>query len=163
MSRAFRTAFFALILAIVTAPVHAQQLPKSGTFTVHSGWKQIGETTETADGRLYGAGMFWGITFNDKGSGPLHNGAAVCPYTLEIISGALTAQGQCTWSDADGDKIFVDYTGAVDAEGVFVGMNQLTGGTGKYTGIQGTAPFNCYTLNDKGQLRCTQEFRYRLP
>jgi len=152
-----------LSLATFCVTASAQPLPKSGSFTIHSGWKAVGETTQPAEGRVYGAGMFWGVTFNDKGTGPLHNGNAVCPYTLEIIKGGLTAKGQCTWSDSDGDKIFNDYTGAVDASGVFDGLNQFTGGTGKFAGIQGKAPFHCKALNANGQYACTQEFEYRLP
>jgi hypothetical protein len=55
------------------------------------------------------------VTFNDAGSGPLHKGAAVCSYTLELINGAGPAQGQCAWSDSDGDKIFNSYTGKFEA------------------------------------------------
>ena len=150
-------------LAVLCMAGNAQQLPKSGRFTIHSGWKAVGETTQPADGRVYGAGIFWGVTFNDKGTGPLHNGTAVCPYTLEIIAGALTAKGQCTWSDPDGDKIFNDWTGAVEPSGIFEGLNQFTGGTGKYSGIQGRAPFHCKALNANAQYACTQEFDYRLP
>jgi hypothetical protein len=148
--------------AYCTAP-SAQQLPKSGTFTVQSGWKANGETTQVAEGRIYGFGSFWGVVFNDKGAGPLHWGPVVCPYTLEVINGALSAQGQCSWSDADGDKIFTDWTGSMPPNAQFDGLNKITGGTGKFTGIQGKAPFHCKALNASGQYACTQQFEYRLP
>ena len=143
--------------------VGAQQLPKSGSFTVHSGWKLIGETTQAAEGRTYGFGSFWGVVFNDKGPGPLHSGPAVCPYTSEIVGGVMTAQGQCSWSDLDGDKIFTDWTGALPPNGQFDGLHKITGGTGKYAGIQGKAPFQCRALNANGQWVCTHQFEYRLP
>ena len=145
-----------------TAP-GAQQLPKSGTFTVQSGWKAIGETTQAAEGRIYGFGSFWGVVFNDKGSGPLHWGPVVCPYTLEVVSGTLSAQGQCSWSDGDGDRIFTDWTGSMPPNAQFDGLNRITGGTGKFAGIQGKAPFHCKALNASGQYACTQQFEYRLP
>ena len=163
MRTAFVSLVFGLSLAVFCTPTTAQQLPKSGTFTIHSGFKAVGETVQPAEGRVYGAGVFWGVAFNDKGTGPLHNGPAVCSYTLEIIGSGLTAKGQCTWSDLDGDKIFNDYTGSVEPTGLFEGLNQFTGGTGKYAGIQGKAPFHCRTLNANGQYACTQEFEYRLP
>ena len=152
-----------LAFAALSAAAGAQQLPKSGSFTVHSGWKSIGETTQAAEGRTYGFGSFWGVVFNDKGSGPLHSGPVVCPYTLEIISGVLTAKGQCSWSDLDGDKFFTDWSGSLPPNGQLDGMNQITGGTGKYAGIQGKAPFHCRPLNANGQWACTQQFEYRLP
>jgi hypothetical protein len=42
-------------------------------------------------------------------------------------------------------------------------MNQFTGGTGKFAGITGKAPFQCRALSDKGHFGCTQQFEYKLP
>src|SRR2546425_7184484 len=85
-------------------------LPKSGSFTIHSGWKSIGEMTKLSDDHMYGVGSFWGVTYNDAGNGPLHTGPVVCPYTLEIIKGAGTSQGSCAWGDAEGDRIFTSWS-----------------------------------------------------
>ena len=77
-------------------PAGAQQnkpLPSSGTFKLHSGWKGIGETTKFSDNHAFGSGNFWGVSFNDAGSGPLHAGPVVCSYTLDTIGGAGTGQG----------------------------------------------------------------------
>ena len=154
---------FSIAAAAFCFIASAQDLPKSGSFTVHGGWKSIGETTQAAEGRTYGFGSFWGVNFNDKGYGPLHSGPVVCPYTLEILDGTLTAQGQCSWSDVDGDRIFTDWSGSLPPGGQFDGLNKITGGTGKYAGIQGKAPFQCTALNANGQWKCTQQFEYRLP
>jgi hypothetical protein len=161
-----RALFLASILAIgLAVPVMAQQkadLPQSGTFKLHSGWKAVGETTPIADDHVFGSGNFWGVTYNDTGTGPLHNGAVVCPYTLDTIKGAGTAQGTCAWGDADGDKILTSYSGKISSSGSLDGLNQITGGTGKFSGIKGQAPFQCKFVNDKGQVTCTQQFEYRL-
>jgi len=162
MFRAFAACLSGILFVVSYSALSAEQLPKSGSFTVHSGWKSIGETTQIADGRTYGSGTFWGVTFNDKGSGPLHIGPVICPYTLEIVNGTLTAGGQCSWSDPDGDKFFTTWSGSLPPNGQFDGMNQITGGTGKYAGIQGRAPFHCRPLNGSGQWACTQQFEYRL-
>jgi hypothetical protein len=149
----------------LAVPIYAQQisaLPNSGTFKLHSAWKGVGETIKVGDNHLFGAGTFWGLAYNDAGSGPLHMGPVVCPYTLETINGAGTAQGVCAWSDADGDKIFNTYTGKISPSGGFDGVNKITGGTGKFTGIQGQAPFQCRFLNDQSQATCTQQFEYQL-
>ncbi len=165
MRKAVIVAVFAsaVSVALLSPASGAQQLPRSGSFAIHSGWKAIGETTQAAEGRTYGFGSFWGVAFNDKGSGPLHSGPVVCPYTLEINAGTLTAQGHCSWSDLDGDKIFTDWTGSLPPNGQFDGLNKITGGTGKYAGIQGKAPFQCRPLNASSQWACTQQFEYRLP
>jgi hypothetical protein len=141
----------------------AADLPKSGSFSIHSGWKAVGEMSKVSDTVTYGSGNFWGVSYSDAGSGPLHMGAVVCPYTLEVVSGAGTAQGSCAWGDAEGDKVFTSWTGSLTPAGELSGMNQITGGTGKFKGIQGKAPFQCKALNDKGQWTCKQQFEYRLP
>jgi hypothetical protein len=140
----------------------AGDLPQSGTFKVHSGWKGAGEVVQVEKNHVFNAGHVFGVIFNDAGSGPLHNGAVVCSYILDLMNGAGPAQGLCAWSDSDGDKIFTSYTGNLAASGAFPGMNQITGGTGKFAGIKGKAPFQCISLNDKFQVACTQQFEYSL-
>jgi hypothetical protein len=161
--------FDALSLAVLalglSAPVAAQQggtLPTSGSFKLHSGWKGNVESIPVSDKHIYSYGTFWGVTFNDAGSGPLHMGAVVCPFVGETLNGAGTGQGVCAWSDADGDKIFVNYSGKISQSGAFDGLNKITGGTGKFDGIQGQAPFQCRFLNDQNQATCTQQFEYQL-
>jgi hypothetical protein len=110
----------------LAVPIQAQQtsaLPNSGTFKIHSAWKGVGETIKVGDNHLFGAGTFWRVAFNDTGSGPLHMGPVVCPYTLETMNGAGAAQGVCAWSDADGDKIFNTYSGKISPSGAFDGVN----------------------------------------
>jgi hypothetical protein len=138
-------------------------LPKSGSFNIHSGWKGIGEMIKISDDHMYGSGSFWGVTYNDTGSGPLHAGPVVCSYTLEIVKGPGTSQGSCAWGDVEGDKILTNYSGSLTPAGELSGMNQITGGTGKFNGIQGKAPFQCKALNANGQWACKQQFEYRLP
>jgi hypothetical protein len=75
----------------------------------------------------------------------------------------MRAQGQCSWSDADGDKIFTDWTGSMPPNAQFDGVHKLTGGTGKFSGIQGKAQFHCKALNASGQYACTHQFEYQLP
>ena len=144
------------------SPAIAADLPQSGSIKVHSGWKSVGEVVQVGENHVFGAGNFWGVTFNDTGSGPLNGGAAVCSYTFELTNGAGPVQGACAWGDSDGDKFYVNYSGKIAASGVLDGTNKITGGTGKFKGIQGQGPFHCTTLNDKGQYNCTQQFDYSL-
>src|SRR5262249_24403032 len=127
-------------------PVIAQQktdVSSSGSFMLHSGWKTLGETIQVAPDHVSGSGNFWGVTYNDGGTGPLHNGAAVCTYTLDTIKGAGTAQGTCAWGDVDGDKIFTSYSGNISPSGSLEGMNKITGVTAKLNAFQGQPPSHC--------------------
>ena len=162
MTRMLVSVMSGVCFAAYCSAACAQELPQSGTFAVHSGWKAIGETAQAEEGRTYGFGSFWGVVFNDKGAGPLHTGPAVCSYTLEIMKG-LTAQGQCAWGDVNGDKIFTDYTGSMPPNSQFEGRMKITGGTGKYAGRQGKVSEQCKPLNTSGQWACTEQFEYRLP
>ena len=87
----------------------------------------------------------------------------MCSYTLEILNGAITGQGQCTWGDVDGDKIFSDWTASMPPNAQFVGKYKITGGTGKYAGIQGKVDEQCNPVSASGLWECNQQFEYRLP
>jgi len=163
MKKAMAVLALGLATSLFGVASGAQQLPTSGTIIVNSGWKTTGEMVQVGEGRVMGWGGFFGVTFNTRGSGPLHMGTAVCPYYLDLTGGAGPGGGSCAWTDADGDKIFTQYTGTLATNGVFDGLNQITGGTGKFSGITGKAPFQCKALTGQGHFGCTQQFEYRLP
>jgi hypothetical protein len=72
-------------------------------------------------------------------------------------------KGYCTFSDADGDRIFTDFAGTGTSDGSGSGINEISGGTGKYKGIQGRGPFKCKPAGSNRALECTQRLDYRLP
>lgn len=144
--------------AIFCDATGAQQLPKSGSINIHTGWKVTGEALEVAEKRMQGHGTGIGTSFNDKGSGPLHAGPATCFYTFFAVEGGVKNKGYCAFGDADGDRIFTDWHG----EGT-EGINMIVGGTGKYAGIQGSGPWKSKDVGPNGQLYTTQRFDYRLP
>jgi hypothetical protein len=152
-----------LSVAMFCGAANAQQLPKSGTISINSGWKANGEVVQVAEGRVLGWGAFYGVTFNQRGSGPLHMGHAICNYMLDLTGGAGPGRGTCAWNDADGDKIFTDYAATLGTDGTLNGVNQITGGTGKFSGISGKAPLQCKALSAQMHFGCTQQFEYRLP
>jgi hypothetical protein len=42
-------------------------------------------------------------------------------------------------------------------------MHDIDGGTGKYSGIQGSMTFKCKYVSPNGELECTQRMDYKLP
>jgi len=136
----------------------AQDIPKSGTINIHTGWKLSPEVFEAPEKRSVGHGSVVGVCFNDKGSGLLHNGPAVCVFTFLGSENSSMNKGYCAFGDADGDRIFTDWDGnAVE------GTNHIAGGTGKYRGITGSGPWKCWDTPTPGAFRCTQRFDYKLP
>jgi hypothetical protein len=150
-------------VATFCTATNAQQLPKSGSINFHTGGKDTVAAIEVADKRMQGQGLYSGTTFNDKGEGPLHLGPANCSYVFVVVDGNGRNKGYCTFSDADGDRIFTDFTGTLPPDGQANGINEIVGGTGKYVGIQGNGPWKCKYAGRNGELPCAQRLDYRLP
>jgi len=147
-------------VALCTA-VAAEQLPKSGTISVHTGFKTSGEVMEVAEKRPQGHGSSIGVSFNDQGSGPLHGGPVACFWTFFTTDSGAKNKGYCAFGDSDGDRMFVDWSGTGSADGS-QGVLELAGGTGKYAGIQGNGEWKCKDVGPNGQENCMQRFNYRL-
>jgi hypothetical protein len=77
----------------------------------------VGEAVNVAEKTVQGHGNNRGITFNDKGSGPLHLGPTDCFYTFSTIADHTKVKGYCTFGDTDGDRIFTDFKGAFQPSG----------------------------------------------
>jgi len=130
-------------------PAQAQpKFPKSGKFSVHYGWKQASEVRDLGNGVLIVVGEDHGALFNDAGSGFIHNSAVTCPQTGYVGASGFVFRGNCYITDADGDMILLVWEcggpakGPGPQEGRCAGTEWLFGGTGKYSGITGTAEFH---------------------
>ena len=90
-----------------------------------------------------------GTTQNMKGEAMLDKMSARCT-ALSVDSGPKKyIDGACVLADADGDKIFSTFdTRDVDKSqpDLDCGTHIITGGTGKYSGITGSEPFDCVTM-----------------
>ena len=127
----------------------------------HTGLSGNLTTIETAEGIFQGAGVLTGATFNDAGSGMMHNGEGQCFFSYDTLTN--TNKGYCAWGDPDGDRIFTSFTGTIGGPGLDHGTNIITGGTGKYKGITGSGPWECEAFLANGGLVCRQSFEYELP
>src|SRR5258708_18205103 len=149
-----RTLVIAALALGIATPALAQQktdLPKSGSFTIHSGFKSIGEASQIADKHTLVANTAWGVSFNDARSGPLHMAYVVCKSISDVIEGAGTYQSKCAWSESDADKIFTEGTGKFAPTGGLDVTGTITGGSGKFNGIKGKYAAQCTTLGAMGQ------------
>jgi hypothetical protein len=158
-----RSLVFIPVLTIGLAiPAIAADLPKSGSFKIHAGYKVIGEASQIADKHTLVASTAWGVSYNDAGSGPLHMANIVCKSISEVIEGAGTYQSKCAWSESDADKIFTEATGKFTPTSGLAATGTITGGTGKFSGIQGKTAAQCTTLSAMGQASCALQFDYKL-
>ncbi len=69
MNKALAVLVSGLSVAMFCSAANAQQLPKSGTITINSGWKANGEILQVGEGRVFGWGGFYGVTFNSAAAG----------------------------------------------------------------------------------------------
>jgi hypothetical protein len=162
MSKLISTSLAALSLAAICTAATAQNLPKSGTINIHTGWRASGDTVTVAEDHVQGHGTVSGTAFNENGSGPLHLGPANCFYSFFFVDGGSKAKGYCAFGDRDGDRLFTDWEGIDGADGA-KGINTIIGGTGKYAGIKGSGRYDCEPASANGEMACKQNFNYRLP
>ena len=154
-----------LLVATVNIAVQAADAPlaTSGTGTIHSAFKGDGTTTQIGQNRLYWTGAYWGFSFNDAGKGFLHQMAWHCPAITDIHNGLMTTKGACTLTDAEGDKLYGDWTGKGAVGGEFAGNLTISDGTGKFAKMQGGWDFHCWGVGTDAQLYCHQTYNYTLP
>jgi len=161
--RTTTTALAAALIALAGV-ASAEPMPRTGSISFHTGWHFTGEVIPVAEKTMMGHGRVAGVTFNDRASGPLHLGPANCFDTFVIIDGRGRNKGACTFSDADGDRIFTEFDdGNFTFEGGGSGTNRITGGTGKYAGASGGGPWKCKAAGTNAEFQCAQRLDYRLP
>ena len=163
-----RTILSAVTLGIAIflgAAAMAADLSQSGTIKIHSTFKSNPQGVEVGKKHFMGSFIGWAVTYNDAGSGPLHMGAAMCTASFDDIDVSADYEGgRCAWGDAGGtDKFFIVWTGKGTDKVGAQGTGTITGGTGKYAGIQGKMVWRCKTVEPSQDLSaCTQQFDYEL-
>jgi hypothetical protein len=166
--RAYKGIKSATALMLTTAvafapPAIAADLPQSGSIKIHSAFKVNNQAAEMGDKHFMGSFNAWAITYNDAGSGPLHMGTALCAGSFNDTNGSYDDGGWCAWGDANGDKIFTVFTGKGTDNVGQQGTHTITGGTGKFAGIQGKGSYQCKDVNPSQSLTaCTQQFDYSM-
>jgi hypothetical protein len=161
-----RKTFIAYTLAVaavcLSSPASAADLPKSGTYSAHYGWTFSGQVQELGANRTVYAGVVAGVIFNDAGEGFLHKARVDCPIFNDVNQGRANANGSCMVTDADGDKIFMEWkcTGAMPA---CPGDERFVGGTGKYNGISGSSKFQGNFIGATGAGWSDWKGEYKLP
>jgi len=156
-------AVFALSAAFAFgAPAISADLPQSGTIKLHSSFNGNSQVVEVGEKHFMVSGNGWGVTYNDAGSGPLHMGALFCTYAVDDVNGSFNDGGGCAFGDPGGDKIFIAWSGKGTDNVGEQGTGTITGGTGKFAGIQGKVAYQCKPIDEKQiLLGCTQQIDYQ--
>jgi len=163
MTRNTPTVYVLVLVALcLTLPAAADDLAKSGKYSGHYGWTFSGQVQKLGDDRTVYAGVVPGVMFNDKGKGFMHKARVDCTILNDVNKGHANASGTCVVTDADGDKIFVEWkcSGVMPA---CPGTERFVGGTGKYKGISGDQKFQGNFIGDTGAGWSDWKGEYKLP
>ena len=140
------------VVSLLATTAQAQQLPKSGKYTGKYASHLVGggQTYELEKGHVFFLGSSHGVFFNDVADGFLDKTEVTCALVIDTVDGITNAgHGYCIVTDKDGDKAFlVHQAGKGSAPGIIAGTFQWTGGTGKFSGIQGN---NTYRVTQIGK------------
>ncbi len=144
--RLIRTAIFSgLLVAFAPGIALGDPIPKKGTTTYVGHFVVRPLVSLDVPGFKATAVESVGTTENMKGEKMFDKMAARC-IGVDVDTGPKKIlNGGCVFTDSDGDKIFStfdrsDVDKAMGAKGAS-GTHIITGGTGKYAGITGKAPY----------------------
>jgi hypothetical protein len=154
-------------LALLTAPAAAQQPAKSGKYAGKYTFHAVAEalhTYELEKGHVFLIVYNHGVFLNDAADGFLDKTEVTCPVVEDIVNGLDTANhGVCIMTDKDGDKAFFVWRGKSTAPGAYAGTFEWTGGTGKYSGLQGNNNWHGTAIGKELAGVVVWEGEWRLP
>jgi len=149
---------------LAAAAQGAEPVPKKGTVNIHSAFYFAGTVSQVGEEHMYADGPYWGVSFNNAGSGFMHNATWHCPGLSEMVGGRNITVGLCTITDGERGVIYGTWGGGGPIGGALEGSLKVTAGAGGYKGIAGVLEFKCNTLSKDGrQLSCEQTVSYELP
>ena len=135
-----------LTLGIALVALAITTNANAGTCNGEFGWLGKGNVYGMGEGSFVFTGEFSGAFFNTDTSDPTHKAATQCPGLWHVrADGSGNSNGNCIMRDAEGDKIFFEWSGT----GTFPvtgGPFTFLGGTGKFNGVTGSGTFRGVTV-----------------
>jgi hypothetical protein len=163
----FATFFAVAVVSLFGGAAVAQQLPKSGKYKCAYASHQVPEVAQTYElekGHMFFLGRSHGVFLNDVADGFLDKSEVTCPMANDIVDGVLTTgHGYCIIADKDGDKAFLVFQGKGSAPGIIAGTFLWSGGTGKFSGIQGNNTFRVTSIGKNPASWIVWEGEWQLP
>jgi len=130
-------------LVIIAAFGSAQaQIPKEGSSSYIIGYSGTYKTVAMGQERIQITYEVLGVIVSDASDCILQNASLRCIGSYHVIKGAYEDDsGFCVCTRPDGDQLFTSYKASGRLGGVGKGTVTYVGGTGKFTGIQGSGEF----------------------
>ena len=148
MKKAGAILIIMLFMGALTGNAFCEEIPKEGSqigknyFTGTSKVLAMGE--ERLQMNYEGSGVF----VDDLGKGFMHLAAIYAIGTMHAVKGVFEETGFMVLTATDGDKIYATYKSSGTFGKPANGTWTWVGGTGKYTGIEGSGEFERYALQN---------------
>ena len=141
MKKALMIFILTLSLLATAGAVFGEEMAKAGTFT---GKYYSSVTVKLLD---MGEGRFQINTLvSDTEEGFLHLAAVYTLGTGHAAEGVVVETGSTVITATDGDKVYATFKGSGALREHSNGVVTFTGGTGRYTGIQGEGEYTRFPL-----------------
>jgi len=132
----------AFFLSVALGLVANAQMPKEGTSSGTNTYAGTHKVIPLDNDRFVMVYDNMGVRVDDSGQGPFHGMATHNVGVAYFEKGVGRLKGYITSIDKDGDKIFIELTEeASQIASPTNGTGKLIGGTGKFSGIQGTMEY----------------------
>jgi hypothetical protein len=128
---------FAVTLVIAIIPAQAADYPKEGRYDLRTGCAGASSVLSGVKDNM--GGTYTVTCVPDAPAGTLYNDiVAQCFGAWSLAGGNYEESGSCEMTDSAGDKFFGVYAKKGQDDGTW----RVTGGTGKFEGMQSGGPWN---------------------
>ena len=148
MKKALMILILSLFLVATTGNVFGEEMAKEGSYTGKNYVTGTSKVLPMGEERLQMNYDGAGILVDDSGKGFLHLASMYFLGTLHAVKGVFDETAFMVMTATDGDKVYATYKGSGTFGKPVKGTFTYTGGTGKYTGIQGGGEFTRYPLQN---------------
>ena len=135
-----RTAIRLFIATMILSTVPGLTIAATNTISAVVPWQGQGQIFPIGVGKFRLLGAIEGIMYVETAEGAMNEALVKCPIVQEIdgTSGTSSVTGNCTIVASNEDAAFAEIS-CEGMSGLCAGTFTLTGGTGRFAGISGSA------------------------
>ena len=127
------------------------EMTKEGTSTGMMAFSGTFKMIEMDHERIHMIYEMYGMNISDMDTDPTHNTSFRCLGGLHAVNGVFNDSGFCVNTLTNKDKAFATYKGTGELGGGSNGTYTWTGGTGKFSGIEGGGEYTTINLPPAGE------------
>jgi hypothetical protein len=135
-----------IVLLVAFGMEAKAQIPKEGTTSDTWYWSGTFKALPMGQERVEMTWEIMGVVVGDTPENLFHNGSFRCLGALHAVKGEYNESGFCVSTRPDGDQVFFTIKGAGKLGVGGKGTSTIVGGTGKLTGVQGSAEYTVFDV-----------------